>query len=320
MLIPRRRWRMAAVATAVLVAVVAPGPAAPVAAADEPHPCPLNVDDYGSTIEWAMACVDHFAQHGGGGADGDERVCQLDPNPWGIPIVCLHESYGWWSNSLACYLRPASPQPDPGEPEWGGHDPDDGVVNRLTCPWLDGIDGQPYWEWAFPRFFPAHGGMLGHLVERAVAQLVVTGPDIRLAPDPDGVGLVGLPVWMWTEVNERTWSPEPVSLSALGWTVVVEADVDRIVWDLGNGDTVVCDQGPGTPYQDHFGAQPSPDCGYDGYAWPSRMQPDGTYEVTATTHWVVHWRFDGTSVNGRESAQRQSSTSVRIHELQVVTS
>jgi hypothetical protein len=304
---------MAAMAT---VTAVALGPGA-AAVATQSHPCPLHLHDYGSVLEWQLACVDHFA-HGGGG-DGDGDVCAMDPNPWAIPITCVDESYGWWSNQIACYLRPMDPQPAADDPAWAGHEPADGVIYQLTCPWLEGVDGLPYWEWAFPRFFPAGHGTLGQLVQQAIAQLVVTGPDIAMAPDPAGVGLVGLPVWMWTRVDEHTWSPEPVRLSASGWTVVVEATVDRIVWDMGNGEVVVCDQGPGTPYRDDFGGELSPDCGFAGYDRPSLTRPDGVYQVTATTHWLLRWRFEGTAVTGTESVQRTSATSVRINELQVVT-
>jgi hypothetical protein len=308
---------VAALATAAVVVVAGPGPAVPAVAAQS-HPCPLHLQDYDSVLEWQLACVNHFVQGGGDGGVSD--ACVMDPNPWDIPITCVNESYGWWSNQIACYLRPVEPQPASDDPVWGGHDPADGVIYRLTCPWLEGVDGQPYWEWAFPMYFPAGHGTLGRLVQEAVARLVLTGPDIGMAPDPAGVGLVGLPVWMWTGVDEHTWSPEPVRLSASGWTVVVEATVERIVWDMGSGEVVVCDQGPGTPYQDHFGAEPSPDCGFAGYDRPSLTRPGGVYEVTATSHWRVRWRFEGTSVSGGESVQRTSSTTVRINELQVVTS
>lgn len=315
---PYRPYRLIAAALAAAVAAVVLSAPAPVALADETHPCPLDINDYGSTIEWSLACVDHLIDRGGGGDDG--AVCELVPDPWGIPIVCLHDTYGWWSNTIGCYLRPLSPQPPADDPVWDGNDPDSGTVHQLTCPWLEGVDGRSYWEFPFDRYFPAHSGMLGTLVERAVAQLVLTGPDIGIAPDPDGVGLVGLPVWMWTEVDERTWSPPPVRLSAMGSTVVAGAGVDRIVWDMGNGDRVVCERGPGTPYEDRYGAARSPDCGYDGYARPSRTRPGGVYEVTATTHWVVRWRFLGTGIAGTELVRRQSSVHLRIHELQVVTS
>ncbi len=312
---PHRRIATTLAAVVATTVLAAPPPAVH---ADTIHPCPLDINDYGSTIEWSLACVDHLLAHGDAGDDG--TVCELVPNPWGIPIVCLHDTYGWWSNTIGCYLRPVSPQPPADDPVWDGHHPDSGTVYRLTCPWLEGVDGGSYWELPFDRYFPARSGMLGRLVERAVAQLVLTGPEVGIAPDPGGTGLVGLPVWMWTRVNARTWSPPPVRLSALGSTVVVEARVDRIVWDMGNGDVVVCDRGPGTPYQDHHGAARSPDCGYDGYARPSHTQPGGVYEVTATTHWLVRWRFEGTGVTGTESVPRQSSVQLHINELQVVTS
>lgn len=319
MLRPRpRRWLVVTLA-AVLAGSALAGPAP--AAADEHHPCPLDINDYGSAIEWGLACVDYFTGDGDAGGGGSQE-CVFTPNPWGIPIACpVHETYGWWSNSVACWLQPERPPLPADHPAWEGNDPEDGVIYLLTCPWFEGVDGLPYWEWTFLRYFPASSGLLGQLVERAIAELEITGPDIQMAPDPGGTGLVGLPVWMWTTVTEHTWAPEPLRLSALGWVVVVEASVDRMVWEMGNGVTVVCDQGPGTPYQDHFGAQPSPDCGYDdGYDRPSSGQPDGTFAISATSHWLLDWRFEGTAVSGTQEAVRASETSVRIHELQVVTS
>jgi hypothetical protein len=306
-----------AVSVAVSMAGLAVGPAP--AAADADHPCPYRRADYGSYLEYALDCVDYFATQGGGG--GQPGLCELDPDLWGIPVSCTHPVFGWWSNALQCYLKPRDPQPPAGDPLWHGHDPDGGVIYELRCPWLHGVDGHPFQDLPFARFFPAHDGLLSGLIEQAVGRLAITGPDIGLVPDPGGVGLVGLPVWLWTEVTEHTWSPEPVVLvaPAFGAVLRVEARVDRIVWDLGNGDRVVCDR-PGTPYHDRYGAAPSPDCGYRGYRWPSGGQPSGRYTVTGTTHWRVGWRFEGTAVSGVETVLRGSATTVRIHELQVVRS
>jgi hypothetical protein len=87
---------------------------------------------------------------------------------------------------------------------------------------------------------------------------------------------------------------------------------------MGDGTVQQCNH-PGTPYEPQHGAAPSPTCGHL-YELPSRSQPDGRYQVTATTHWVIRWFFDGTAVGATLTTTRQSSTTVRVNELQVVTS
>ena len=80
---------------------------------------------------------------------------------------------------------------------------------------------------------------------------------------------------------------------------------------MGNGDTVTC-HGAGTPYQDSFGAKPSPTCGY------TYTRPSPQYGVTATSHWVVDW----TSSNGDAGQIRfalVANTSIAIGESQALT-
>jgi hypothetical protein len=282
--------------------------------ADQSLPCDQPVA--GESLErWVNRCLGPIY----GGDQGEEAPrCELHGTPVGsVPVQCVHPMWGWWSNSLQCYLRPADPQPPAGHHAWEGRDPTDGLVYLLACPGLDGVDGQHWWQRVTLRFFPSDSGMLSQLVAEAIGRLPISGPDIHLAPDPAGSGLVGLPVWMWTPVTEATWEPAPLHLPALGWVLVVQAHVDRIDWDMG--DSVVPCRHPGTPYQPHFGADPSPTCGHV-YLRPSSSQPDGRYQVTATTHWVVRWFFEGTAVGATLTTTRESSASLLVHELQVVTS
>lgn len=271
---------------------------------------------------WRPVCTEP-PEFGGGGGDG--RQCALEPNLWGIDVTCHDERYGWWSHNWQCYLHPRVPPPGPGHPSWGGHDQSDGTVFRVTCPWLQGVDGESWQRHRFDRFVASGADTIGAAVAEAIGRLRITGPQIHSTPRPHGTGLVGLPVWLWTPVTEQTWSPPPLRVPVLGWVLVVDASVEQIEWDLGNGDTVVCDH-PGTPYADHYGARPSPDCGYPGYRWPSTAQPDGVYQLSATTFWRVRWWFETaagtpTGLSGVEQATRHSGpVPIRIHELQVVTS
>ncbi len=84
---------------------------------------------------------------------------------------------------------------------------------------------------------------------------------------------------------------------------------------MGDGTRVTC-TGPGTPYdaKGPRAGKTSPDCGYNGgYA------KAGTYQVSATTYWTVHWTT-GRGASGDIAQSRVSGTvPVQINELQVVT-
>ncbi|MGO0577712.1 hypothetical protein [Ornithinimicrobium panacihumi] len=81
--------------------------------------------------------------------------------------------------------------------------------------------------------------------------------------------------------------PITQSASAGGYTVTATGRVERFVWDMGDGTTVVCTT-PGTPYEDRFGDMDSPDCGH-------RYTEQGHHPVSATSYWVITWAGMGQS-------------------------
>jgi len=195
--------------------------------------------------------------------------------------------------------EPENPAPDPGGPT--------GPVERQCnnpafCPPAEGA-AEPEGETA------------QQVALREFAKLPIKGPQIGVAPDPNGSGLVGLPVWLWTEVTPQTWGPFTASAAVPGLTVTATATATRITWNMGDGRQVVCDN-PGTPYRASYGNSASPDCGYR-YARSSRSQPGGKYTITGTTSWVVNWAGGGQT--GTIQQTRQTQITVRIDELQVVT-
>lgn len=155
----------------------------------------------------------------------------------------------------------------------------------------------------------------GQLAAEEFAKLPIRGPEIGIAPNPDGAGLVGLPVWLWTEVTDVTWGPYTASATVPGLTVTATALATRITWNMGDGRQVVCDN-PGTKYKASFGNTASPTCGYR-YARSSHAQPGGKYTITGTTSWVVNWAGGGDA--GTIPQTRQTQITVEIDELQVVT-
>lgn len=302
------RWRRLGpmiVAGAVLsTAFVVLGPAGPA------HACPVN-DPYCEGVE-----VEEPGHPGGGDTGGNSGGNGGGPciaeGPLGeVEVPCWDPDLGTYVGNNCYRKRDASgPVPD------GAETP--GAWYITTCTSADGLIGSQLGEWIpdadAPTLTPEQ------LARRAEASLRLLPADIQIAPDPAGSGLVGLPVWMWTSTDANTatsatWGVLTASDSDVGLTVTIEARAVSIVWSMGDGRTVTC-RNPGTPYEARFGNAPSPTCGHV-YATPSRGQPGGVYPVTATTTWQISWSGGGES--GSYTRLRQSETTVRIGELQVVT-
>ena len=148
------------------------------------------------------------------------------------------------------------------------------------------------------------------LAEQAVKDAELPVPNVVTSPPPDQPLVVNLLTWL--SVDPAVWAPVNVSASAGGVTVTATAVPDRVVWDLGNSDRVVCD-GPGTRYDPNRpAAEQHPAC---SYTYP---QP-GSYQITATVEWRVTWRAVGAPGGGDLGAARRSTTvPVRVVEIQAV--
>lgn len=254
----------------------------------------------------------------GGGGTGDwEAACQHTTRG---EIPCHDPVWGWWSNAAQCYVSRLAPQPPLGDPLWNDHDPADGSVYQFRCPGdATGPAGaQPSTRLEFLPLAPKLP-TVSQVARQAMRSLELRPADIGTAPGPDGAGLVGVPVWLWTGNVEATWGPVSISVPGPGITVTAEGNATRIEWAMGDGRTVVCD-GPGTPYREGYDGS-APECGHV-YAVPSGSQPDGRYRVTATTTWQVRWWVEprGSGAEGEDFFLREASTSLRINELHVVTS
>lgn len=320
MLIVRsRRTLTLVVAAAALVTV---GSAAPAQAQAE-QDCvrhtdiPVGENDSGG-VDVGPTVIDTCRTPGGGGSGGGEHTCRNEQD--GSTVPCVDPAMGWWSHTENCYVSLLHPQRPPGDPLWEGHDPDEGALYEFHC-WAGPLAG-----WRESVEFRAEAPEQPSVVElarQAIDSIALPGPEIGIAPDPSGAGLVGLPVWLWTENASDTWGPVPGQATIPGViTVTARAEAARITWDMGDGNTVVCGN-PGTPYEATFGSKPSPTCGHV-YAAASAGQPDGRFTITATTDWRVTWwvepRGSGAESDGDVGFLRPETTSVRINELQVVTS
>lgn len=255
---------------------------------------------------------DPGSDDGGGGSSsgGSERHCY---EKWtGDEIACYDEYWGWWDDESSCYWKLLETQP-PDSVTWEGHYPD-GAIYAVMCFPVYPLSSAGGWAWrATPP--PGYGGIAAtpaQLAQRAVDQMKLTGPDIRMSIPADKFATVGVPVWLWTDVTSTTWGPNSATASVPGLSVTATANARQIVWDTGDGRSETC-RNPGTPY--YTGGVVSPTCQHV-YERSSADQPDTAYSVTATTTWDVTWTGGGTS--GSLTVTRVSTGSVRVGEVQVL--
>lgn len=254
--------------------------------------------------------------NGGGGTGGGSGGAVICHDPQGNVIEC-QDIRGWYDPTSYCYWKKTEPQPPATDRVWEGHQPADGTIYTYTCPYNGGswLGGSGLLFRASPP--PGFGGLPSPitLAAQAISQLPIRGAQIQTAPNVGGAGLVGLPVWLWTTVNTDTWGPQTATASVPGLSVTATANASKIQWVMGDGGSVTCTT-PGTPYSAGFGGKPSPDCGYV-YSQSSGSQSGGKYTITAVTTWHVIWSGGGQS--GALDVTRQSTSTLQIQELQVVT-
>lgn len=245
-------------------------------------------------------------------------------------VDCDGGTKGWYSRRHDCYFtadHDGAQNKDPLDEDVvypdGVERGDEGAVHRAYCFFEHYTEEWGWFSYAYwflppsqepgPTADPTAG-----LIVDALDRLELRGPTIGTAPPAQGdsAGLVRLPVWLWNEVDDRNWGTRPAVASAGGITARAEAVATAIVWEMGDGTQVTCDQGvawqPGMDVLD-------PPCGHR-YARASRDQPDGRYQITAVTTWEVEWSVNGPSAaSGTVTLHPESTTSLRIEEIQVLT-
>ena len=147
------------------------------------------------------------------------------------------------------------------------------------------------------------------VAEQAVKQLGLASPTIEMAPPDGSPQLVGVATWLWIDPGD--WRSLTASATAGPVTTTATATPTKVVWDMGDGNTVTCD-GPGTPYS---ASDPSAttDC---SYTW----NEPGSYEVTATIYWTVTWTAAGAPGGGNLGLQAgpPAEAEVQVTESQAI--
>jgi hypothetical protein len=154
------------------------------------------------------------------------------------------------------------------------------------------------------------------LAEEARRQLQLAEPEIQTSPPPGTDSVVGVPVYLW--VPAETWEAEEATAEIPGVAVTVRAVPDRTVWDMGDGDQVVC-PGLAEPWDPDLPEEAQPSrCRYS-YRTTSAGQPNERFTLTATVYWKVSWSVVGAPGGGElGEIARSATTTVRVAQIQTV--
>jgi len=261
--------------------------------------CTISVGDGGENGGGDTPPGDTGGENSGGGGSNGPARCEVG-------------NYGYGDLGVVTGL--ADPQPPGNDPVWEGHYPDGAIYKCEGTPGVGGgrIGVPPlrlFWAATPPNAPPPPDPE--DLAREAIAQMQLSPIQIGIVPEdaPGRIGVVGMPTYMWAEnPGQNTIGPITRSASAGGFTVTATATVDRIVWDMGDGSSVTC-EGPGTPYEDRFGREPSPTCGHT-------YTSQGRFTVTARSYWTVAWQ--GIGETGVIPLDLADSTQITIGEAQVI--
>lgn len=280
---------------------------------------------------------------GGGGSPGGQSGSGSGPvSPAGFtpgPSTCSYQGQavpcqspqGWWSGGGDCIGYVSLAPGQAGAPPGSSSNVGAWYQCSSYCNPAPGRDcgSATFWSNSPPagvaQYTPAQAaGMVVKLLTLSPVDIGMAPADKTHADDPPGTApyrrtWVGIPVWLWVQnPGPTTWGPQTVTATYGGVTVTATATAGAVTWSSGDGQTADC--GTGTAFDEAYWAdkpaQDSPTCGWR-YQHISNAQPGGTFTVTATTDWTVHWTGGGQ--NGQIAMPTTaSSTQVRVGQLESV--
>ena len=228
----------------------------------------------------------------------------------GQEVDCTSDK-GTWSSDRQCWVELADPQPAKDLSVWKGNT--DGAIYKCSPP--SGGGGLLGVAWGTPTYFWADSAPPqvnpAALAREAVDSMNLVAPTVGATPLPsdEAVSLIGLPTWLWIDAaDEHSWGPITRTASAGGVTVTATAKVAKVVWDMGDGNTVTCTN-KGTEWTPAKGTGDSPTCGY-------RYNSRGERTITATTYWEVDW--SGAGQSGTITFDMSGTRDVNVVELRAV--
>lgn len=271
----------------------------------------------------------------GGGTTGqpvaEERHCFRGASE----VDCTMPGGLEWNGQLLCYDRVIDPPLPADHPRWEGHldasgNPEGVIVAcfdyiRCYVPESDalrlGCDFIKYrWE---PQAPGATGPAPAEVARDVVASMRLRAGQVGMAPPsyterPGSQFIVGIQAWLWVD-DPLAVTTGPLTASDPSGALTATATVDRVVFDMGDGNSVTCTpragSSPGvmevgTRWTAAWGEADSPDCGYT-------YTRAGDYTITARTYWTASW--SGMGESGTIPIDVQTSVPVRVGEVQVLT-
>lgn len=150
------------------------------------------------------------------------------------------------------------------------------------------------------------------LAEQAASSLRYPPMNVEMSPAAADV-TVNLTTWLW--VDSGIWHAISATASAGPVSATATATPDKVVWQMGNGDTVTCN-GAGTPWTPQDAPDRPSDCSYT-YRQSSANQPGGTFTVTTTVYWHVTWASQGAPGGGDLGLMAGPSFQTAVHVQEV---
>ena len=77
------------------------------------------------------------------------------------------------------------------------------------------------------------------VAQQAVKQLDLPSNGIEMAPPTTSPQLVNVSTWLW--LDPATWKPYTATASIAGVSATATATPQKVVWNIGDGNTVTCD-------------------------------------------------------------------------------
>jgi hypothetical protein len=139
----------------------------------------------------------------------------------------------------------------------------------------------------------------------------VPAPTLDLSPSPEAGGIVNL--GMWLAVDDPGTTTARASLAGV-WAQVT-AEPTNITVDLGNGDTVVCDD-LGSPIPND--ALESLEQGPCGYTYRQSSPDDIPYQLTITTNHAITWTTSSGAAGSLAPIARSVTIDYDVDEVQTI--
>lgn len=284
----------------------------------EPAECEVRDNRTGQCLIYVQPPPPEYPPPGGGEPDpGDPGPVTCWDPLLDREVTCVIGDW-YWSYEWACHTKLTEPQPPYSDDVWPSGTTEGAIYDCGRGITLDDpfpVDVVQRWSPIPPWGAPPDPE---ELAQDAIAAMNLRAIQIGSTPyttencpqrEPC-IGIIGYPQYLWVaDEGPSTWGPITRTASAGPYSVTATAQVDRIEWDMGNGDVVTCTT-PGIPYHDSYEKEPSPDCGY-------AYQEDGYYTLTATSYWVVEWAGMGQS--GTIDLDLAQTHQIVMGEVQVIT-